>query len=81
MEDFGFTINTLLCVTVIVCKIFALHNLDWVSYKQNKLHTGENIQSINLLITRHIITNTIVFKLCAFCVFTAHRTTTEKFFT
>ena len=39
MEDFGFTINTLLCLTVIVCKLFALHNLDWVSYKQNKLHT------------------------------------------
>ena len=43
MEGFAFTINTLLCLTVIVCKLFALHNLDWVSYKQNKLHIWENI--------------------------------------
>jgi hypothetical protein len=81
MEDFGFTINTLLCLTVIVCKLFVLHNLDWVSYKQNKLHIWENIQSINRMITRHIITNIIVFKLCPFCVLTARHKTTEKIFT
>jgi hypothetical protein len=47
MDDFGFTINTLLGLTVIVSKLIVLHNLDWGPLKWNKFNTRENIQSTN----------------------------------
>jgi hypothetical protein len=71
MDDFGFTINTLLCLTVMVCKLFILHNLEWGSEKLNKLHRWENVQSRNQMITRHIITNTILFKLSILCTYSS----------